>query len=1100
MATTTNAGLDIQFNRGLRQDLEADLLPPGALVVANNIEFDKSARLRRRDGYTPLGQTKYSKSAVYSGVARRTAIGSNGEHLLFTDNDVFFSTDNGMGSAGIDLFPSRVAASLIDKTVVGADQGAQIVFCDSAGPVTAYVQYNNAAGQYQTYCNVVDSATGAKILTAVPIGFGVLNFVQPRVIIIGGSVAIIVTASTTAGNLVAAQIDLSAPTITVTVTGFITDADAQPYFDICENFADTALGTPAFVICYQQFSGGVHKPVLRVMNLAYATIHGPFSWIEPVTAVGWNCSCMSVVGAPVAGTQNIYAAAWNSTNAFLETIMIRFDLNPAGHVRSRAANAALLAPASQIVIGRTAANEAFLAYSDYTSFNGGLGRQYDPRGHLWLNNVDVAGLIQTNTAFANYSVGSKFFVDSAGGIYGMARFNDPTGAQSHYLLLDYTAIGQSVYAGPPRFFAKPSPVLHVAANLVPLGNNGLATGVNGMSGTTGDRFVFTAVTNVGASVLSGQQVGIWTFQALGPRRFLSTSANRELMLGGATPLIYDGQRLIESSFYSYPCVGDDVFTLNRQYATATVGGAIVKGIYLYRFVFEWIDGNGKRHQSPASPAVSVDMSASATNTNQVTWTIPTLHATRKQQTPANPYAGAFPGDLQAPVRIIGYRTLVGQPTPFYRLGTKLAYGAAVIDPEIGINNTTTQTGVTLVDAQNDAQIATNEILYNVTVLPSTAPPSTDLMCTHGRRLWGIDRESPERIWCTKTFQEGEAPGYSPGLFITVPGCGTMHGIASQDGKLYALATNGVYLASYGDGPDNTGQGFFPEPTLITTTATCDDARGVITGSDGIYFTGPDHGGQGIYLIRRGDGTPLSIGLRVRDELSVCPQIRGVIDRPDKGRMEFLFVDNDLSPSQSKLLYYHYDLPDESGIGQWTVALYRDGVALESLGQWPDDGSLAYPGRTVSLSVVTTSVPGAESIAIQDGASTGQDSTTFSPIQIETGDLRPFGMMGYGEVQSLSLLATAYDADVDLIFEASYDGGVTWPDTFAWPLSSETPLDMYLRHWEPETKKLGYGCVRYRFSDTHPVDVFGTYGVYWHGISLELAPLGGNIRLPTEKMG
>ena len=53
MATTDTPGLDIQFNRGLRQDLEEDLLPAGALVVANNVEFDKSSRLRRRDGYWP---------------------------------------------------------------------------------------------------------------------------------------------------------------------------------------------------------------------------------------------------------------------------------------------------------------------------------------------------------------------------------------------------------------------------------------------------------------------------------------------------------------------------------------------------------------------------------------------------------------------------------------------------------------------------------------------------------------------------------------------------------------------------------------------------------------------------------------------------------------------------------------------------------------------------------------------------------------------------------------------------------------------------------------------------------------------------------------
>ena len=444
------------------------------------------------------------------------------------------------------------------------------------------------------------------------------SVVQPRVIIVADTTAVILLPDATATN-VFVKIDLTASTIVPTAgTSIITDADAvTPYFDLAENFADTALGTPAFVVAYQQFSGGVHKPVLRVFDLSFALLHGPVSWIEPLTTVSWNCSCISVTGALTTGVQNIYAAAWNVTNGFLESLMIHFNLNPAGHVRQRIANAALLAPASQIVIGRTNAEQAFVAYSDYSSFNGGAGRQYDPRGHLWLNVIDFAGAWNINVPFANYSVGSKFFVDSAGGIYGMARYNNPTGADSHYLLVDYTAIGQTYSPPDFWFFAKPLPILHVATGVVPLKNNGLATGVNGMSGQGGDTFTFTAVINGGASVLSGQQIGIWDFQAIGHQRFLNTVSNGELMVAGATPMVYyDEQRLVENASIAIHASATTLHGEDRQYATNTVGGAMVKGIYLYHFVFEWVDGNGKRHQSPASPAVSIDMSASGTNTNR----------------------------------------------------------------------------------------------------------------------------------------------------------------------------------------------------------------------------------------------------------------------------------------------------------------------------------------------------------------------------------------------------------------------------------------------------------------------------------------------------
>ena len=69
-------------------------------------------------------------------------------------------------------------------------------------------------------------------------------------------------------------------------------------------------------------------------------------------------------------------------------------------------------------------------------------------------------------------------------------------------------------------------------------------------------------------------------------------------------------------------------------------------------------------------------------------------------------------------------------------------------------------------------------------------------------------------------------------------------------------------------------------------------------------------------------------------------------------MEFLFVDNDITPELSaKLLYYHYDPRMRPGSGHWTDRRSTgDGVAAgDASGHWPATGTLVAPGQTVALS-------------------------------------------------------------------------------------------------------------------------------------------------------
>src|SRR6185436_4485961 len=116
------------------------------------------------------------------------------------------------------------------------------------------------------------------------------------------------------------------------------------------------------------------------------------------------------------------------------------------------------------------------------------------------------------------------------------------------------------------------------------------------------QWVFATPMNIGASSLQGQCIGVWQIQTRGPDRYLNFVAHGATHVAGAAPLTYDSQRLVETGFFHYPDV------LSTSYTRAAVGGSMAQGIYEYRFAWEWIDASGNRHQSPASPTITVDMS------------------------------------------------------------------------------------------------------------------------------------------------------------------------------------------------------------------------------------------------------------------------------------------------------------------------------------------------------------------------------------------------------------------------------------------------------------------------------------------------------------
>lgn len=1043
--------VDIVFSRGVRQDLDPHTAPPGSLVTCDNLEFDQLGRLAKRDGFVTLGKTAISKSFTLSTQVRRFAQADDGTRLIFSEDDAFAylpAQDKvTQVSADGDIWQVAIHASMTDVNGIAGDNNGGVKFCDSISvgtwAVYVYIVFDGVGAAYWVFADVIDTVSGAHVLARVLLGGAAGNY-PPRLVVSGGSSIVFALwedASTT--TIRYARIDLStAPFVWGASTAFTTTS-GPCIFDAVQLNSGWA---------FVYYDTSTNSAVVNSYDSTPAQQH-QFIWLANGGALNWTPTALTISGNAVFTSSNIRVVGYDPATQFLESKILSSTLTSVASGRINPGLGAVK-HVRQLASITALSGSSYIAFSNYTSNTVST----NPRGHLYRYTLGDTGVFTAFTpVLANYSLASRFYMDSAARglyIYVFARFDDPSGAQSHFLML---GLGTSVSP------TVPNALLHFASGRLPLFGDNATTGIGGIVDLTSKRpglFQFVAVTNIGASQYSGNQVQSWSFQSLGTQRYLAAEVQREVVVGGGSPLIFDGQRFTELSFYSYPVMHSGNIT------PFAAGGSMAQGVYQYRAVFEWTDAQSNRHQSPAAPAITVDLSSATyvAGTNSVAFSLPAMQATRKQgmSSVGNPA-----------VSVVFYRTLAGGAV-FYRV------------PGAGQNHTFTTAATTFTDTYADASISGNEPIYTTGggqgLLASTAPPPSIVLTTHAGRLWGVDCENPERIWCTRTLQPGSAPAYNPGLQILIPGAGRINGLGGQDGKLYALATNGIYLASYGDGPDDTGAGAFPSPELITTTANCQDPRGVLVGQDGIFFTGIDQWGTGVYLIRRGDGTPISIGKRVRNELAAFPVCRGVVNRTGKSRTEFLFVDSDTNPTAGAILNYHHDYNDEEGIGQWTVTRFPGGIPAECIGVWDDITVTADESNNIGWQTIGTTL----------------DGGAVSPVTlIETTDIRPAGLLGFAQVCAVSMLGTQKSAD-PIEIEFSYDSGFSWPDTYQWVASTESAGQPVIRRREPVTQKQFDGStIRVRL--TNPTLGGSAPGAtYFHGIAIEVAGLGGNARLDNAR--
>ena len=294
--------------------------------------------------------------------------------------------------------------------------------------------------------------------------------------------------------------------------------------------------------------------------------------------------------------------------------------------------------------------------------------------------------------------------------------------------------------------------------------------------------------------------------------FQTEKLGANLHIAGGTPMMYDGDVVVEHGFHLFP---EDLVAGS----TSTVGGSIGDGEFQYAAVYTWTDNKGQIHRSAPSIGLSVTLSG-GTQTQQQNIEIPTLRLTQKEN-----------------VIIELYRTEAAG-TVFYKI-------TDVANPVL--NDKTVNT-VTINDTTSDVDLIDNEVLYTTGgVLDNIAAPSSSIIESLSDRIFLAGLEDDNKLQFSKIRFDGEPVEFNDTLTIQVNSKGgPITALKSMDEKLIIFKESAIFYLS-GDGPNNLGQqDTFIKPELVSSDIGCVNINSVVLTPDGLMFKST----KGIYLLSR----------------------------------------------------------------------------------------------------------------------------------------------------------------------------------------------------------------------------------------------------------
>ncbi len=380
------------------------------------------------------------------------------------------------------------------------------------------------------------------------------------------------------------------------------------------------------------------------------------------------------------------------------------------------------------------------------------------------------------------------------------------------------------------------------------------------------------------------------------------------------------------------------------------GGMNPTGVYKYVFVYKVRSENGRYEVSAPGPVSTVTMGGGGNS--ETFFSLTTLSTTARYST-----------------QIEIYRTLANNSV-FYLVDT---ISGGMSDGAVVAYN----------DQMSDATLSGHTVLYTQVgqTLPNAFPPPSRFGTVGGQRVWLGGLLRPDVIHCSKLILGDQSPSWADNDAFRIVMPAPVTGIAWMD-NLVVFTNEGVYVIS-GDGPDDSGNGDFSNPVRLPFSLGCIEPRSVVTVEEGTFFQTT----RGLYMVPRGFGSPVPVGDNVMDSLATYPVITGAITQIKKNEQVIRW--SCMETSFATGINLIYDIVHKC----WSLDAYTDPAGSStfagpvSIGNW-FNGECAILFNSMTLSATT---------------SVFSDAGQAIAIQLQSGDMRPFGTMSEGVITKVDTL-------------------------------------------------------------------------------------------------
>jgi hypothetical protein len=423
--------------------------------------------------------------------------------------------------------------------------------------------------------------------------------------------------------------------------------------------------------------------------------------------------------------------------------------------------------------------------------------------------------------------------------------------------------------------------------------------------------------------------------------------------------------LVETGFTNYPVI-------SRVRRGTGMGGSLATGTWSYSAVYEWTDPLGRVQQSNPADPVTIGVGIGDGAILDIArplggkWSVPVT---------------VDPGD----VVVVVYRTTIGGTT-YYRTTRNLSNTAIV--------PTMSAPTVNYIDTRSDLSLQQRQILYTQGgVLGNIIPPAARYEASGGSRLWLAGLLRPRQVQFSKLLVRGEPVNFPDDDSFRIDLPEDITGIKWGDGTLIVFSEENIYLIN-GDGPNDQGAGSFSTPQRMPSDVGCVEHFSIVEIQDGWLFQSR----RGIYLLPRGFGPPVFVGAEIQDTLLAYPTVRSATAVVDSGGSRL---------GESTVRYVVSDSDGNTRVPVWDTALKR-WVSVDKY----ESNDLALVGNQANHAVVVRDSLLAPNPVRRETAAAwgdGSQATGFVQSRIRTGNIRPFGLIGWGRISEIEVMGEIRDS-------------------------------------------------------------------------------------------